>query len=67
MRSAKATKKLCVNPDWCKGCRYCIEFCPQKVLSLVEDKVTITKPDACIYCGQCEQRCPDYAIWLEEV
>lgn len=59
-------KKLCIEPAWCKGCGYCVEFCPKKVLILKHEKVTIEDPDNCICCGLCELRCPDYAIWVEE-
>ena len=59
-------KKLCTEPAWCKGCGYCVEFCPKKVLTLKDDKVVIEDPDNCICCGLCEMRCPDYAIWVEE-
>ena len=61
------TKKLVVDPSWCKGCGICAEFCPKKVLKIVKEKVTVVSLDDCIKCGMCELRCPDYAIYLEEV
>lgn len=60
------TKRLVVNPAWCKGCGICAEFCPKKVLKIVKEKVTVAALDECIKCGMCELRCPDYAIYLEE-
>ncbi len=60
------SKRLIVNPAWCKGCGICAEFCPKKVLMIVKEKVTVANPDDCIKCGMCEMRCPDYAIYLEE-
>jgi 2-oxoglutarate ferredoxin oxidoreductase subunit delta len=57
---------LRINPSWCKGCGICVAFCPKGVLSIVEEKVSITDEELCIRCGLCEQRCPDYAIYLEE-
>lgn len=59
------SKKLVINSAWCKGCGICVAFCPKKVLSLKEEKVSVQE-EGCILCGQCELRCPDYAIYLEE-
>lgn len=64
--SNKSSKQLFTNPRWCKGCGICVEFCPQKVLGLVKQKIRILASENCTKCGLCELRCPDYAIWLEE-
>ncbi len=58
-------KKLMINQAWCKGCGICAAFCPKKVLTVKNEKVTAEHPEDCILCGQCELRCPDYAIYLE--
>ena len=59
--------------DRCKGCGFCIEFCPQEVL-FISDR-TNTKgyhppevmPDVlCINCGLCTLLCPDFAIYIED-
>lgn len=63
---AKKDAHLIINRAWCKGCGICVAFCPKDVLSIVEEKVSITDEEQCIQCGLCEQRCPDYAIYLEE-
>lgn len=57
----------------CKGCGYCIQFCPKDVLAFT-DKVNAkgysipvnVKADACTGCGMCEMVCPDFAIYLVE-
>lgn len=56
--------------DRCKGCGYCIEYCPQKVLALsgeVNDQgyhfPRVLDGDACVNCGLCEMICPVFAIW----
>jgi 2-oxoglutarate ferredoxin oxidoreductase subunit delta len=57
----------------CKGCGFCVEFCPQDVL--VMSKQTNSKgyhPPAiiddsyCVDCGLCALLCPDFAIYVED-
>lgn len=62
----KKGMKLLTEPKWCKGCGYCVEWCPKKVLTIKHEKIVVENPDDCICCGLCEQRCPDYAIWIEK-
>lgn len=62
-----SAKELRIETAWCKGCGYCVEFCPKNVLELVNEKVHIKDIDGCTKCGLCELRCPDYAIYLEDV
>lgn len=65
-----------IIPSRCKGCRFCIEFCPQDVL--IETKainakgyrypvVAKGKESACIHCDFCGMVCPEMAIYTEEV
>jgi 2-oxoglutarate ferredoxin oxidoreductase subunit delta len=60
-----------VIEDRCKGCSFCIEFCPKKVLELSEklNQIGIHPPrvrdsSLCVGCGVCEEICPDFAIFL---
>ncbi len=60
--------------DRCKGCGFCIEFCPKQVLEASPEYNTrgyhppiANKPDACTGCLLCEMLCPDFAIWVEEL
>ena len=74
-RSRDKKKKLIptVIEARCKGCGYCIEFCPRDVLAF-EDRVNakgylipVNKlPEACNGCAMCEMVCPDFAIFLIE-
>ncbi len=57
--------------DRCKGCGFCIEFCPKDVLEFSEafnrkgyHPPKVVKPDDCICCGECEMLCPDFAIFV---
>lgn len=56
--------------DRCKGCGFCIEYCPRSVL--VESArfntkgyhpPDVDKPDSCVNCGLCELICPEFAIF----
>jgi 2-oxoglutarate ferredoxin oxidoreductase subunit delta len=59
--------------DRCKGCGFCIEFCPNDVLEESEEfnikgyhPPKPEYPDKCIYCRLCELICPDFAIYVTE-
>jgi len=62
-----------VMGDRCKGCSFCIEFCPKDVLEQ-DTKLNVrgahvprVKDSAlCVGCGICEEICPDFAIFLVE-
>lgn len=66
--------KIYIIEDGCKGCNFCIEFCPKKVLE-ESDKLNakgfhppyVKNEDDCIGCGLCQAICPDFAIFIEEV
>ncbi|MEM2934990.1 MAG: 4Fe-4S dicluster domain-containing protein [Candidatus Thermoplasmatota archaeon] len=66
--------KIYLIKDRCKGCSFCIEFCPKKVLVESEEfnskgyhppKLDESK-DKCIACGFCALVCPEFAIYMEE-
>ena len=57
--------------DRCKGCNYCIEFCPRKVFEQSKklNQIGVHPPrirdsSLCVGCGVCEEICPDFAIFL---
>lgn len=65
-----------VIPGRCKGCGYCIEFCPKEVLGTSTDinakgyhypVVAGGKEAECIHCGFCDVVCPEFAIYTEEI
>jgi len=62
--------KLALIKERCKGCGFCIEFCPKKVLEFSSESnakgYRIPQPvraDKCILCGFCSMYCPDFAIY----
>jgi 2-oxoglutarate ferredoxin oxidoreductase subunit delta len=56
--------------DRCKGCGFCVEFCPKGVLEISEEFNTkgyhppyVKNSDDCVNCRLCEMLCPEFAIW----
>jgi 2-oxoglutarate ferredoxin oxidoreductase subunit delta len=56
----------------CKGCSFCIEFCPQKILVKSKETnakgyplVSVTDIEKCSACGLCSRVCPEFAIYVE--
>jgi len=55
----------------CKGCKYCIEFCPKKVLAESKDfnekgyhPPFVAVEGKCVNCNFCETICPEFAIFV---
>ena len=54
----------------CKGCGFCVEYCPKDVLVMSEDfnrkgyhPPKVVKSGECVNCNLCEMICPDFAIF----
>lgn len=69
--------QLKIITDRCKGCLFCIRYCPAQILESSSeinakgyhppkliDTVTM---DDCAKCGFCELICPEFSIYLEKV
>ena len=57
--------------DRCKGCGFCVEYCPRDVLEMSEEYNAkgyhppyIKNPDECVECHLCEMLCPEFAIYV---
>ena len=62
-----------VLKDQCKGCGYCIEYCPRQVLEESKEinargvrPPKVVDSSKCIMCSFCTAVCPDFAIFVEE-
>jgi len=68
--SASPKGKIVLTEARCKGCMFCIEFCPTKALALgtrLNHKgyrlPDLAHPDKCNGCDNCGLYCPDFAIF----
>ncbi len=63
--------EICIIESRCKGCGFCIEFCPNSCLK--ESKrfnpkgyhppEMIAQGEECVDCGLCSLICPEFAIY----
>jgi 2-oxoglutarate ferredoxin oxidoreductase subunit delta len=60
-----------IENNRCKGCGFCVEYCPKDVLELSEDfnvkgyhPPFVKKEEDCCYCQLCETICPEFAIFV---
>ena len=59
--------------DRCKGCGFCVEYCPKDVLELSTEfnikgyhPPYVKNEDECVWCRLCEMLCPEFAIFVME-
>jgi 2-oxoglutarate ferredoxin oxidoreductase subunit delta len=68
--SRKSRGRVYIDWNRCKGCGFCIEFCPPKVLAFAGlynghgyHPPQLIKEDGCTGCDLCGLYCPDFAIF----
>jgi len=64
--------RIHILDERCKGCSFCVEFCPQHILYQTAETnpkgyqlVRVTDPDKCTGCEMCSRVCPEFAIYIE--
>ncbi len=72
-RLKEAHARVTVNRNWCKGCGYCVTYCPTNVLTMSKGynakgyhPPEVTAPEQCRDCRFCEMICPEFAIFVTE-
>ncbi|HDP79566.1 MAG TPA: 4Fe-4S dicluster domain-containing protein [Spirochaetes bacterium] len=62
---------ITIDRDRCKGCYFCVEFCPKKIITVSEThnrlgyfpaEFDMKNEDKCTRCKTCAVMCPDTAI-----
>ncbi|MBI4676422.1 MAG: 4Fe-4S dicluster domain-containing protein [Elusimicrobia bacterium] len=68
--AVKGKGTVFVRLEVCKGCSYCIDFCPTKCLAFSKEfnakgyhYPVLAKPEGCVGCDLCGLYCPDFAIF----
>jgi len=67
--TGKGKGTVFIKLEICKGCSYCIDFCPSHALEFSKEfnkkgyHYPVLKPEACNGCNLCGLYCPDFAIY----
>ncbi len=63
--------KIHIDKNRCKGCGFCVEYCPRDVLELSDEfnakgyhPPHVVNEDECCYCQLCEAICPEFALFV---
>jgi 2-oxoglutarate ferredoxin oxidoreductase subunit delta len=70
--SKRSKFKIHILEEWCKGCGFCVEFCPKNILQLSPKKFNAkgyhppetVNPETCTGCDMCRMVCPEFSIYI---
>jgi 2-oxoglutarate ferredoxin oxidoreductase subunit delta len=64
-------EKVSFQEELCKGCKLCVNACPQKIIKLADHfnsmgyhPATVKLQEKCRSCAFCAMVCPDIAIMV---
>ena len=63
--------QVCIDKERCKGCGFCVNFCPREVIKMSSELspkgynfAVVDDESKCLSCGFCDIVCPEFAIKL---
>lgn len=66
--------KIHIVTERCKGCAFCVEYCPKDVLEMSDDfnvkgyhPPYVKDEGNCVYCQLCETICPEFALFVTQM
>ena len=69
VEKATAPAHVSIDKERCKGCGFCVDFCPREVIKMTSELSpkgytlpTVENEDKCLACGFCEAICPEFAM-----
>jgi 2-oxoglutarate ferredoxin oxidoreductase subunit delta len=61
--------QIYIDKENCKGCGFCVDFCPRDVLKMSNELnskgyllAMVDDETRCLACGYCELICPEFGI-----